>query len=122
MNNRRLHPRINYHVQFDCNQYFTPTGELHSLEVTTQFKVCDLSVGGMQATSLAWFEVDSVLQFTFYLEKIPYIILCRVRWASPLIDTWQYGLEFLSIPNMLHRHLTNLTNKNVFQNEEPLTF
>lgn len=112
MSDRRLHHRIPYVLSFDCNHYFDQNGVEHKLESSGHFSVDDISVGGMRAKCYAYFPEGCVLQFTLYLECIPYIILTRVRWSRPLDDIWSYGLEFLSIPNMLYRHLNDLMSRN----------
>ena len=116
MKEARIHDRVRCHLEFSCRSYFDTAGNQIYFDVPAVFEVLNLSVGGVLAKSTFKVEKDMVLHYTFYLEDMPYIIMSRVRWSEEVVDGYAYGLEFLTIPNMLHRHLheytTRLTTKN----------
>lgn len=113
MREHRIHERIGHHYEFTCRNYFNPFGEPKHFDEPLQFEVINLSVGGLLAKCYSVLPKDIVLQFTLYLEDIPYVVMSRIRWQEEIIDGYVYGLEFLTIPNMLHRHLHKYTHEHM---------
>ena len=74
----------------------------------------NLSMGGLLARSNLNLEQESILEYTLYLESIPYCIMSRVRWKKFEGDQYCYGMEFLTISNMLYRHLKAYTKRDSF--------
>lgn len=115
MSERRVHPRIPVCLEFDCRRFYDANGALKQFMKNEVFRVEDLSAGGLQAVSEAFVPAGGVLSFTLYLERVPYVIMGRVRWVRPVEERWQYGIEFLSIPNMLYNHLKGVVERGFCQ-------
>lgn len=111
MRNHRIHERIDCQNEFTCRSYFNLSGEQIFFEMPVLLEVLNLSVGGVLVRSAQRLELDMVLQYTFYLEMIPYIIMSRIKWYEQVAGGYIYGLEFLTIPNMMHRHLHEYTHR-----------
>lgn len=116
MNENRLYERIPCRMEFDCKNYYSPTGESCGLDCRVKFDIVNLSMGGLSARSHANLEQDAILEYTFYLESIPYSVMSRIRWKKCEADYYCYGMEFLTISNMLHRHLKAYTQRLSFIN------
>lgn len=112
MRDQRVHERIDCQNEFTCRSYFNTSGEQIYFEEPVVLEVLNLSVGGVLVRSAKRLELDMVLQYTFYLEMVPYIIMSRIKWYEQIAGGYIYGLEFLTIPNMMHRHLHEFTQRN----------
>lgn len=110
----RIYDRIEYHMEFGCKNYYSPRGEACDLNNHVKFEIENLSMGGLLARSNVNLEHDSILEYTFYLESIPYCVMSRVRWKKCEADQYCYGMEFLTISNMLYRHLKAFTQRDSF--------
>lgn len=111
MNERRIHTRVEYQLEFECRQYYDPAGVLKRFDMATVFTADNLSAGGLQIFSDLYMPEESVISFTLYLEQIPYVIMGRIRWVVEVSGGWRYGLEFLTIPNALYRHLRDVVRQ-----------
>ena len=114
MNDQRLYERIECRMAFDCKNYYTPSGEPCRLDSQVNFEIENLSIGGISARSHVNLEQDSILEYTLYLESIPYGVMSRVRWKKNDAEQYCYGMEFLTISNMLYRHLKAYTQRDSF--------
>lgn len=116
MREQRVYDRIDFISSFDCRCYFNTNGEQLFFEEEISFETLNLSVGGLLVKSKTDLEETMVLQYTFYLECVPYIVLSRIRWKEITANGYFYGLEFLTIPNMLHRHLHDYVDRYISEN------
>jgi len=111
---KRIHERKECSLDFNCQTYFTPDGIQEYFKESVLFEVLNISQGGLFVRSEVFLKLDSILWYTFYLEKIPYVVLSRVRWVKKENDRYLYGLEFLSTSNMLYRHLKHFVASDNF--------
>ncbi len=115
MKEHRIHERVDYNFEIECRSYFNASGDQVFLEKPIYFKVLNLSVGGLLATSQMKIDEDVLIHYTFYLEDFPYIVMSRMRWVEEIVDGYVYGLEFVTISNMLHRHLHDYINRDAIK-------
>lgn len=113
MKEKRIHERIPISASVYCRTYIDLHGEQQTYEVPVKLDILNLSVGGILVRSETFIEIDRVLHYTFYLEEVPYIIMSRVKWSAEIIGGYVYGLEFLMIPNMMHRHLHEFVKRQI---------
>lgn len=118
LRDNRIHERINCRADFTCRSYYNTAGEQIYFEKPVSFEIINLSVGGVLAMSNSALEEDMVLQYTFYLEDVPYVIMSRIKWQEKIAGGYMYGLEFLTTSNMLHRHLHEFTNRRINDDNE----
>lgn len=120
MKENRTHYRKPYRVQLTCYRYYTENGELHHFDEPRLFEVIDVSLGGLGIISKSEFPTDVTLEFTFYLENIPYQVLTQIKWCvgNPFFN--KYGLEIIGHNNMLFRHLQQFVIGNSMINKEAM--
>lgn len=114
MNENRIYERVECKMDFGCKHYYTSKGEPFQMKEPIQFEISNLSIGGLMAKSNLNLEEDAILEYTFYLESIPYSVMSRVKWVKQDGESYCYGMEFLTISNMLYRHLKTFTQKGTF--------
>jgi len=105
MKENRTHYRKPYRVQLTCYRYYNEAGELLHFDHPKLFEVIDVSLGGLGIITKGEFPIDVTLEFTFYLEDIPYQVLSRIKWHTNHQFFNKYGLEIIGHNNMLFRHL-----------------
>lgn len=105
MREQRIHERIPMSMSICCRAYVNHKGEYRALEEPVSFDVVNLSIGGILVKSKDYVEPEKILQYTFYLEGIPYVIMSRIRWVDEIQEGYLYGLEFFVTTSMLYRHL-----------------
>lgn len=110
MIDNRVHARVDYRVLIRCVEYYDPEGILIRLDDFIQIDVFDVSLGGLGVIAKTKFLVNSILVFTLYLEGIPYSSMAQVRWKNSNDFINRYGIEFVGVSNMMHRHIKALIN------------
>lgn len=75
------------------------------LQTPIMMEVFDLSLGGLGVVTKQEFPDNATLEFTFYLEKIPYQVMTQIKWTNTNHIFYRYGLEIIGHNNMLFRHL-----------------
>lgn len=105
MRESRVHTRVNYRVKLWCYYYYGDNGERHKFEMPISMEVFDVSLGGVGVVTRLPFPKKSTLEFTFYLEDIPYQVLTQVKWHTTNNIFHRYGMEIIGHNNMLFRHL-----------------
>lgn len=115
MQENRFHERVQCHLQFSCKHYYKQTGETVNLGECQDFVVENLSVGGLMARSGLDLPMDAIVEYTLYLESVPYVIMSQVKWKAEInAQHFAYGMAFLTISNMMYRHLKAFTSQQVF--------
>lgn len=109
LKDNRFYERISCQLSFECKFYYDKSGQLSNFDNTVAFSVRNVSIGGVLAESMQDIPMDSVLEYTFYLDGVPYVVMSRVKWKVQSQEVYQYGMEFLTISNMLYRHLKAYT-------------
>lgn len=105
MNNLRVHNRVNYRVKLSCSRYYSLDGVLTKIEEPVELEVFDLSLSGLGVITKNEFLVSNTLEFTLYLEDIPYSVMAIIKWKKQNQFFYRYGLEIIGHNNMLFRHL-----------------
>lgn len=105
----RVHHRINYREKINIFQYYNNSGNLVKLAVPIEMVVFDVSLGGLGVLSDKSLENGSVIEFTLYLENIPYAVLSKIVWVDNNGKYFKYGLEIIGHNNMMFRHLKKFT-------------
>jgi len=105
MTETRIHDRVRYRVKLWCYHYYTADGEIVRFEEPIMMEVFDVSLGGIGIITKTEFPQGATLEFTFYLEQIPYQVLTQVKWLNTNNIFCRYGLEIIGHNNMLFRHL-----------------
>lgn len=111
MGNNRFYERVDCRVSFECKFYYDPQGHLLNFRESVDFEVYNVSVGGILAVSKQDVPMEAVLEYTFYLDQVPYVVMSRIKWKKAEGDGYQYGMEFLTISNMMYRHLKAYTSR-----------
>lgn len=115
MQENRFHDRVPCHLQFGCKHYYKQTGEIISLGDCSDFIVENLSMGGLMARSQLELPMDAIIEYTLYLESVPYVVMSQVKWRTVLEgNQYAYGVAFLTISNMMYRHLKAFTSHQSF--------
>lgn len=110
MDNLRVHNRVAYRQNLECYHYYSADGQWHSFEEVIQMEVFDVSLGGLGIVTKHKFSDDIILEFTLYLEAIPYPVMALIKWVKTNGIFYRYGLEILGHNNMLFRHLKAYVN------------
>ena len=110
MTNMRVHNRVAYREKLECYHYYSVDGQRHPFKEVVQMEVFDLSLGGLGIVTKYQFPEDIILEFTFYLEAIPYQVMALIKWVNTNDIFYRYGLEILGHNNMLFRHLQQYVN------------
>lgn len=105
MNESRTHDRVNYRTKLWCYHYYDNKGNCLKLETPISMEVFDVSLGGIGVVTRLPMPKKSTLEFTLYLENIPYQVLTQVRWHVTNNLFHRYGMEIIGHNNMLFRHL-----------------
>lgn len=115
MQENRFHERVPCHLQFSCKHYYNQMGQMMRLGDCSDFVVENLSVGGIMAKSAIDLPIDAIIEYTLYLESVPYVIMSQIKWRTQSKDnTYTYGMAFLTISNMMFRHLKAYTSQESF--------
>lgn len=115
MQENRFHERVPCHLQFGCKHFYMPSGELINLGECQDFVVENLSMGGLMARSGLSLPMDAIIEYTLYLESVPYVIMSQVKWKAEInAQHFAYGMAFLTISNMMYRHLKAFTTQQDF--------
>ena len=107
MKETRVHERVPYRVKLWCYHYYTSVGEIVKFEEPIMMEVFDISLGGIGVVTKQQFPENATLEFTFYLESIPYQVMTQIKWLNTNGVFYRYGLEIIGHNNMLFRHLKN---------------
>jgi c-di-GMP-binding flagellar brake protein YcgR len=105
MKETRTHDRVPYRVKLWCYHYYTPVGEIVKFDEPIMMEVFDVSLGGIGVVTKSQFPDNATLEFTLYLEQIPYQVMTQLKWVSTNNVFFRYGLEIIGHNNMLFRHL-----------------
>jgi len=105
MSNLRIHDRVPYRVKLWCYYYYNEIGERVSFESPVMMEAFDLSLGGIGIITRLPLPKQSTLEFTFYLEDIPYQVMTQIKWHTTNYVFHRYGLEIIGHNNMLFRHM-----------------
>lgn len=108
MNDKRFHKRIPHRAIIHFNKYILSDGTLLNIEEST-LELFDISIYGAGISTDVNIEPGSFLNFTLYVEQIPYQVLAQIRWKSSNQDIFRYGVEFIQSSNMMFRHLKEYT-------------
>lgn len=108
-NEGRIHQRISYREKINIFQYYNNNGSLIKLTKAMEMVIIDISIGGIGGISNEMLEYGSVIEFTLYLEKIPYPVLAKIVWVDNNVRYYKYGLEIIGHNNMMFRHLKEFT-------------
>lgn len=101
----RVHERVEYRTKVEVYRYYNMSGELTVLEEPMRMEVYDVSISGLGILSHKEHIQEGTLEFTFYLEEIPYRVMARIVWVDHNNIFFRYGLEIIGHNNMLFRHL-----------------
>jgi len=119
MSEERIHKRVSYRVKLWCYYYYTEVGEKVKFETPIMMEVFDVSLGGIGIITNTLFPRNATLEFTFYLEDIPYQVMATIKWNHSNNIFCRYGLEIIGHNNMLFRHLQQFVNgKSIVKGQE----
>ncbi|MCH4889092.1 PilZ domain-containing protein [Acidaminobacter sp. JC074] len=105
MGESRVHERVPYRVKLWCYHYYNDLGERVNFETPVMMEAFDVSLGGLGIVTRLPLPKNSTLEFTFYLENIPYQVMTQIKWHNTNYVFHRYGLEIIGHNNMLFRHL-----------------
>lgn len=105
----RCHERIPYRTKINVYRYYNMSGILVTPGDPIELEVFDLSLGGLGVISHKAFTGSVTLEFTLYLEDIPYPVMAKIAWSKHNHLFFRYGLEIIGHNNMLFRHLKKFT-------------
>lgn len=114
MKDKRIHKRKDCQLEFECQTYFGEDGVQKRMESPDCFQVLNISQGGLLVSGDRKLKEQMILWYTLYLEKVPYTVLSRVKWAETKGTPYLYGVEFLSPPNMMYRHIGHFVQEEDF--------
>lgn len=113
MKDLRVHNRVNYRVKLSCSRFYDSKGTIIKFEEPKELEVFDLSLSGLGVITKYEFMLDSTLEFTLYLEDVPYQVMAIIKWEDNNQVYYRYGLEIIGHNNMLFRHLKAFTEGKV---------
>lgn len=107
---QRTHERIGYRTKLQVYQYYNMNGILIKPKEPIEMEVFDISLGGIGVISYKDIPGHATLEFTLYLEEIPYQVMAKIAWTQHNLVFFRYGLEIIGHNNMLFRHLQKFVN------------
>lgn len=107
----RCHERIPYRSKINVYRYYNMNGVLVTPDEPIELVIFDVSLSGLGVISQQAFSGQATLEFTFYLEDIPYQVMAKIAWSKHNHIFFRYGLEIIGHNNMLFRHLKEFTSK-----------
>lgn len=118
-NEHRIHQRIPYRTKVNVYRYYDQKGVLVTPTKGIVLEIFDMSLGGLGVLTTHEFLMPSTLEFTLYLEDIPYAVMAKIAWSQHNQFFFRYGLEIIGHQNMLFRHLKKLTNRESIHEKAP---
>ncbi|MBN2797264.1 MAG: PilZ domain-containing protein [Clostridia bacterium] len=106
----RIHKRISFRSKIDVYRIYDAKGQLNVLEEPIHLEVFDISLGGLGVLSKRFQLNASMLEFTLYVQEIPYRVIAKVVWHETNEIFHRYGLEIIGHNNMLFRYLKEMIN------------
>lgn len=113
MRELRVHSRIKYRIKIFCYRYYNTDGEIVKFQEPIDLEVFDISLGGLGIITKHEFKLNQTLEFTLYLEDVPYQVMTVIKWCNMNQIYYRYGLEIIGHNNMLFRHLKAFTEGEV---------
>lgn len=105
MNNTRVHARVPYREKLSCYHYYNAQGEMVKFDQPIDIEVYNISIGGIGIITQVPFPESATIEFTLYLENIPYQVMTKIVWSTSNQVFYRYGLEIIGHNNMFFRHL-----------------
>lgn len=116
----RVHTRVSYRVKLWCYYYYDVNGERLQFDTPISMEVFDVSLGGLGVVTRLPIPKNCTLEYTFYLEDIPYQVLTQVKWHTTNNIFHRYGMEIIGHNNMLFRHLQHFVKGESIMTQEVL--
>lgn len=104
----RIHERKFYREKMEVYRYYDEVGRLIVLEEPLHYEVYDISLGGLGVLTKSKPVPASVLEFTLYLNQVPYRVMAKVAWYETNQIYHRYGLEFIGQNNMMFRQMKEM--------------
>lgn len=111
MNKKRIHKRVSFRSKIWCYKYYDANGIQKKFDDPVQLDVINLSLSGFGIVSATEFTSDMTLEFTLYLEDIPYPVMTKIVWDKKTGNLYKYGVEIIGHNNMFFRHLKLLIDQ-----------